>query len=157
MPEPFEATFDPFLYPGTWVVRYIPLLKLLLPEFNLTEANFVNVRPDIHCSRRRMAEGWESAGRIWLWHLLTRRDRVRKFLNPPPWPGYPEGLVMLERWREHVSLIEGRVNFDLMTHSWFFSYRKCLCCSACVFHQKVSSVVFIEIGIIFLKLVLQQL
>lgn len=59
------------------VPECVPLLKVLLLLFYLTEANSVNVSTDIHCSKGTMAEGWESAGRIWLWHLLTRRDRER--------------------------------------------------------------------------------
>ena len=65
----------------------IPLLKLLLPEFNLAEAYFANVRTDIHRSKWRWAEGWRSAGGIWQWHLLKRQHRVKpRQAHPQPQP-----------------------------------------------------------------------
>ena len=112
-PEPFQARCDLSSVHECDAPECIPLLKLLLPEFNLTEANFGKCQDRHTAAEGGWLKGWGSAGRIWLWHLLTRWYRVKplkthcekEFHNLPPCSRCPEGLVMLERW-EHVSLIE---------------------------------------------------
>lgn len=81
-PEPFRARCDLFSVHECDAPECIPLLKLLLPEFNLTEANFGKCQDRHTAAEGGWLKGWGSAGRIWQWHLLTRCYRVEPLKNP---------------------------------------------------------------------------
>lgn len=125
-----------FPYPSTQVWR----AQSAFHSWNFCCRNLTSQRPISEMSEQPYAAmkwGWLKAEKVQgeydcdiCWHAGTERNLQphceKQFLNLPPWPRYPEGFVMLEWWK-HVSLIEGQVNFDLMTHSLFFSFRNCLC------------------------------
>lgn len=99
-----------------------------------------SIRTDIHSSKWKMAEGRKkTAGRIWLWQLLTHQHGVkllqnhckREFLNLLPCPWYPEGLSCSS---------DASMSLDLMTQLIlliFFFYW-------CLFFTKTSVCLFLS-------------